>query len=1640
MTSCPGLLNFKINNLIEDPIFQGQGEQLHLFMTMSIQDFISEVSVIFNISGLVMNDWIGFISIDSTGKGIFINLLRHVYPELIITKIAGSPGIEDILNNINLAISSLSSGTTSFNFKDIIKQIYGTTNLENRFYLYFLFLFIYILNSIIYASAYKSYLNKNTPDNQFIETVQNIDPVSGNITYSYTTKPFSTDQIISWLEWLSIKSIRLIYSESGSTVQPPPLDIPDLISKMNKANDSTDYYTNVAITMRQQFIVMFDYLNAFRQTAITNPTTLTNVDNLISNDGTASNLYAAFGYSTNYSNTITTARDLLEHLTPTTQCNNTIGKFVENQPCYICGFCIVNKAECEHILPVSMACKHLCLYILNSKSTLTPAQLNMLVNIKLEYKWAHRCCNQLKSNDINFIILDTTVIPRKYKFNNKDCDEMWKRLQKGLKDNKDGNEICSDYYNFSCSFDVNGATGKQKASFFDDDYNKTTWCSDLMKRLEPIITFLNKTENNIVCNPQCCDNKGNSHISNIYLYRLLQYQKSLIMMKLSWNNIFGGTPAVKSLSFVKRFVSSMLSKYSDDVSESLNDSANNYFTSPPTTITNEIINLLYYGICNCVLIYLASAYIYFNTINIPYSLEPKTTSYRFLFISIAINTSLYSDVSVLKYLIRMCKGKFNDSDPLKIQLPSNVLDFIKQLFINAKFNLNIDYTKDPPRNCNLSIYDLSKHNIKYSDAQLVNTYYTITEFAQLCDILFDPSIEDESFKYLLYLNRLLNMSINQRSNTIGFAYISKQILEHYKKLSRQKNPKLEKQYSFATRLYVYLYQLMQGYIPFLLNNFIDLSSSSSTPITMNDWLKKMGSLYNNEGKLINNSVSDNLKIFYPIPFSIKVVDWNKVYDEINSENTDTSTSVTIFRKLLEFVGVTETFVNGFNSSSSISASGKELIYGGRSRQRNIIMKGGSKFLYENEFVEDLRNNTGYFDGLSNANNIEIVKYFEILDGFLDICGQTDFVSQNLCSFIKSYLCEKYVRCNEDIQMLQIIGTLKKMIILENISKFYNLLEINDIINLLKNPLTILYYIGNYLQYSQAASQLMTQLITGENIIEDLYRQINSDLSIYYEENQQSADFKKIETIGLLLNDVYINYKRDGIPILQYMNFITLTQNIANHVYRLKFLIILINLYEYCNIRSESDYCKFYKYYLLSEIETFIKNIYPDDDYKLNIMFLLSKLNDRQIETSQLIDIYVFLQDLFGNIDFEGNIEDFLKKINYKSFVKLNRELLNNIINIYRYNNEYEQFIVLALNESFASIIASIIASIGGIPQDKDIFQFIFDIINMYSDNSIELLKIHELLKRLYTFLNEKIKVTGLLESIQQYHNPMTEQIITVAFDQLFRSIGVSVPQIPQPEQIYEYIKNLIIQSDPAQFQIINDILQQLSVQLNEKIINIELLDSIQKNHNPMTEQIITVAFDQLFRSIGVSVPQIPQPEQIYEYIKNLIIQSDPAQFQIINDILQQLSVQLKEIYKNMILQYTQSIHSYCMTIFYDESYHKEKCNSMITEIITYLDTIFGENIGNQIREDPSILRDFYVRLSQYLQIKMDTMRIEDIIVLYHFLYDHIENRYHIITRGRRGGYTKKNKKSHKRKIKMSNRRKMIRSIRNKRKKTIKYRK
>ena len=153
------------------------------------------------------------------------------------------------------------------------------------------------------------------------------------------------------------------------------------------------------------------------------------------------------------------ARKWWERSSAVTQCENTVGVFMANETeCYICGLPIINEPECEHILPVYKAAMYLTLYRTEYKSIidkfdagdkLSDDENRIYKELTMEYKWAHRCCNQ-KKGDTDFI---EYVEPKKndpnsgsFKLDYKNTKDILKSIAESAIEGGSDKGVCSQIF------------------------------------------------------------------------------------------------------------------------------------------------------------------------------------------------------------------------------------------------------------------------------------------------------------------------------------------------------------------------------------------------------------------------------------------------------------------------------------------------------------------------------------------------------------------------------------------------------------------------------------------------------------------------------------------------------------------------------------------------------------------------------------------------------------------------------------------------------------------------------------------------------------------------------------------------------------------------------------------------------------------------------------------------------------------------------------------------------------------------------------------------------------------------------------------------------------------------------------------
>ena len=179
-----------------------------------------------------------------------------------------------------------------------------------------------------------------------------------------------------------------------------------------------------------------------------------------------------------------TARDWFERASVAQQCNNVIGEFIPGTLCYICGLPIIEQPECEHILSVFKAAMFLHLYrndfkidengyILDSNGNPLSEEITfrLMFELYLEYRWAHRCCNQIKS-DYDFI----KFTGRAFEFDEQNANRILSGIVETLL--KSGGDICNDNKlktELLTQIGIDKKKGKKKTDSSDDDAKIDNW-------------------------------------------------------------------------------------------------------------------------------------------------------------------------------------------------------------------------------------------------------------------------------------------------------------------------------------------------------------------------------------------------------------------------------------------------------------------------------------------------------------------------------------------------------------------------------------------------------------------------------------------------------------------------------------------------------------------------------------------------------------------------------------------------------------------------------------------------------------------------------------------------------------------------------------------------------------------------------------------------------------------------------------------------------------------------------------------------------------------------------------------------------------------------------------------------------------
>ena len=218
-------------------------------------------------------------------------------------------------------------------------------------------------------------------------------------------------------------------------------------------------------------------------------------------------------YEDNSKKAFDNARDWMEHHAATTQCSKTIGNYKDSDTCYLCGLKFdedTETPECEHVLPVFQACCFLDLYDKNFleklKSGMTRENMKELgysnesyskhmEMLRLEYKWAHRCCNQIKS-DFSFLTFDKNT--DKFVFDRSACSLILKGIAKGKAFKDDDSDGSTGKRRDYCDKIVEKLKKKKYGEWLDErlTYLQTSIIGPICTELNKTIGGVNNIENN----------------------------------------------------------------------------------------------------------------------------------------------------------------------------------------------------------------------------------------------------------------------------------------------------------------------------------------------------------------------------------------------------------------------------------------------------------------------------------------------------------------------------------------------------------------------------------------------------------------------------------------------------------------------------------------------------------------------------------------------------------------------------------------------------------------------------------------------------------------------------------------------------------------------------------------------------------------------------------------------------------------------------------------------------------------------------------------------------------------------------------------------------------------------------------------
>ena len=712
----------------------------------------------------------------------------------------------------------------------------------------------------------------------------------------------------------------------------------DQILELNTLTQKVNYDNSIKEIITKLTYNLYKIIFYVSSTIPTDPTIQQQVINTVESiktplgiEGSASDFIKLFAFI----NINTEVRHIFDHIrSAKSQCEVVYSTFdnIKNKRvptefdrgvdvCYICGFVIHDLAECEHVLPVLDACKNYCLLIADSSTRQNQFNDASYLFIKREYYWAHRCCNQAKSDKVHFIKFElNTSGTGEYKFDNNACATAYRNIKKKLfgtdaekKINAKSNptkptakpEICYELYQSFLAMGPSYVRPKTLSSgqiSFSDIFNSPNgqdeFCNALRLKVDKLITYLNS--NSITC--QCATQEM---LYAVYMFRILQYLKNLELKDMFNLNLNQSRQVSISYQSCRDRISFKISEYCDTKTQLIQT-----MSIPIDFKTKmELITIL-------ILRYLADMYkLQGDSTQSSFALfiDPnKTTSYKQIFLHTVLaykflvdTTNISFDdiinqlgeaeykVASITYPGKPVKAQDDDDDMYK----AKITEYKKQRELVTNENSLIS-------NYNILFKNLNTY-VRKQDTVKKTQLIELTKSSTISIPFAKDDINNN--QYVNALQRLLQLGL------LGVSNADKKLVP---------------------------------------------GNTQSSFSNMLDYMKGVGSLYDAKG-ILNPvlALGNKTDIFYPLPNENSGIVWIDILNKIDDDDTDELIISSLYKFILS------------NLMYSDKREGVTL-GGGKTTIVKPILKGGTIHGDIPISVETLKNNN--FNYMSEIASLEIV--------------------------------------------------------------------------------------------------------------------------------------------------------------------------------------------------------------------------------------------------------------------------------------------------------------------------------------------------------------------------------------------------------------------------------------------------------------------------------------------------------------------------------------------------------------------------------------------------------------------------------------------------------------------------------------------